>query len=191
MRDLSRQSLSARGVAWLALAAAVATCVAIAARGDRHDELPPARVLSSPSLAPGAPASPAMAQRTSAARALPAEVPPSGARATEETRGADAAAEPPIAARALGFGEDAQIELELVDAASGAAISVARVQRSGPGLELAAQELRGGRGTFSVRSRLPFDLAIEAAGYEVTHVRQTKLARGESSRVLRVALRPR
>ncbi|MBL8901470.1 MAG: hypothetical protein JNM84_27835 [Planctomycetes bacterium] len=191
MRNLSRQSLSARGVAWLALAAAVAICVAIAARGYRHDDLPAARALSSPGFEPGATSLPVTAHRAAAQRELHGEVRPVLTRAAEHERVVDLAAEPPIAARALAFGEDAQIELELVDAASGAAISVARVRRSGPGLELASQELSGGRGTLPVRTRLPFDLAIEAAGYEVTHVRQTKLARGESSRVLRVALRPR
>jgi hypothetical protein len=147
--------------------------------------------LASPGLESGARTLPVTAHRAAAEREFHGPPASSRVRRAEHASDAVSAAEPAIAGRVLAFGEDAQLELELVDAASGAAIPVAYVQRSGPGLGLAVEELRGGRGTFAVRTRLPFDLAIEAAGYEAAEVRQTKLARGESSRVLRVALRPR
>lgn len=131
------------------------------------------------------------AHRAPSEREFHDPIAPSRTRRAEHASDAVSAAEPASAARVLAFGEDAQLELELVDAASGAAIPVAHVQRSGPGLGLAVEELRGGRGSVPVRTRLPFDLAIEAEGYEATEVRQTKLARGESSRLLRIALRPR
>ncbi|MBL8897263.1 MAG: hypothetical protein JNM84_06535 [Planctomycetes bacterium] len=99
--------------------------------------------------------------------------------------------EPELPARALGGSEEATLELEVVDACSGALLPTAIVGRTGPGLAPERRAIRGGRATLPVRTRLPFDLEFEADGYEKLRLRQTKLHRGEQTRSIRVALRAR
>jgi hypothetical protein len=188
--------LSARGGLPAVLLLAIALTGTIAAWGARAQRAAIAR------LAERAEEHAARPERVDSAGAVGASAESFHRRAAREL-GAESAAhefmlvtaapgvESQIEARPFAFSTEAQVELEVVDDASGALIAAARVARTGPGLAPEAIELGTGRGTLGVRTRLPFDLSIEAQGYAPRTLRQIKLARGEDSRVLRIALRAR